>query len=831
MLFIYTSLRPMEKLSLSYRRQLTRTGLACAIGVCMPHLSPSLIAQEPTTQQQSDQPGTDANKAYKLLQTGDTAYEAQDYKTAVNDYAQAFALMPNTPDTEELRVIASVRYATAATEHSRKLAKNGDYDAARILLDKVLQPEISPTHLGALKLRQQIEDPIRYNHALTPEHVKDASEVGQNLRRAEGHLNLGQYDKANTLYQKVLQTDPFNRAARRGMERVSTIKSDYYRSAQDHTRAELLSQVDKEWELYTPPADGTVGAIPLTSGESLAPDVRDRLAGITIPVVDFDSISLSEAVDFIRVQSRLGDAPGPGGEKTGINIILNVGSGANEVTDRINNARINLKLRNVPLAKVLDYVTEQTHTQWRTDGVGILINPLGSVDEILTSQTFSVPPNFLSSASGTQETEGGNIFDNPDDQSGGLLPTKVSITDFLKQNGITFPEGASASYSPATNKLTVRNTSENIDIISQLVDLASNAEPVQVLVRTTIMRVSEEHVKELGFDWAITPLSGSIDTLASVVDGTLLDVADSAILGGGSTGNGSILEGFTEDIGLAPITSGNRSGDEIFPGDPIDSVIAAENTGVRAAANRAPGILKLSYVGAGAQVEVLMRGLDQKTGADIMTSPSTVMRSGERSKIEIIREFIYPTEYEPPEIADRNTLSVEDEEDEDDDIDLIPFGNRITPITPSHPTAFETRSVGVTLEVEPTVGPHKKIVTLSLNPELVEFDGFINYGTPIGGSVPETPSATSDNLILMPVFSKIATPNISLDIQDGHTIVLGGVMTSSKTQAEDKTPILGDIPYAGRLFQTKAERTFNEAIIISVTAEIIDPTGKPWRHR
>ena len=134
----------------------------------------------------------------------------------------------------------------------------------------------------------------------------------------------------------------------------------------------------------------------------------------------------------------------------------------------------------------------------------------------------------------------------------------------------------------------------------------------------------------------------------------------------------------------------------------------------------------------------------------------------------------------------------------------------------------------MTLEVEPTVGPHKRIITLSLNPELVEFDGFINYGTPIGGTLS---GATNDNLILMPVFSKIATPNISLDIQDGHTVVLGGVMTSSKTQVEDKTPILGDIPYAGRLFQTKAERTFNEAIIISVTAEIIDPTGKPWRHR
>ena len=56
-------------------------------------------------------------------------------------------------------------------------------------------------------------------------------------------------------------------------------------------------------------------------------------------------------------------------------------------------------------------------------------------------------------------------------------------------------------------------------------------------------------------------------------------------------------------------------------------------------------------------------------------------------------------------------------------------------------------------------------------------------------------------------------------------------MTSRKTKVEDKTPILGDIPYAGRLFRTEAEETFNEAIIISVTAELIDPTGKPWRDR
>ena len=47
---------------------------------------------------------------------------------------------------------------------------------------------------------------------------------------------------------------------------------------------------------------------------------------------------------------------------------------------------------------------------------------------------------------------------------------------------------------------------------------------------------------------------------------------------------------------------------------------------------------------------MIMRGLAQKKGADIMTAPSVLARSGEKATIEVIREFIYPTEYEPPEL-------------------------------------------------------------------------------------------------------------------------------------------------------------------------------------
>ena len=34
-----------------------------------------------------------------------------------------------------------------------------------------------------------------------------------------------------------------------------------------------------------------------------------------------------------------------------------------------------------------------------------------------------------------------------------------------------------------------------------------------------------------------------------------------------------------------------------------------------------------------------------------------------------------------------------------------------------------------------------------------------------------------------------------------------------------------------RLFRSDAERTFREAVIITVNAELVDPTGTPWRNR
>ena len=777
------------------------------LAFCALSPTPCASAEESVVQKELNRRVENAGKAYDLLATGDTAYQKADYGTAAENYAQAFSLLPGGSLSQELRSAAAERYAKATTEHCRGLAKKGRYDEARDLLDKVLKPEISPAHEGALKLRRQIDDPIRHNPALTQDHVDDVVEVRRLLSQAEGQYQIGQYDPAHLTYQSVLRIDPFNKAARRGMERISVIKSDYYRAARDQARATMLAEVDKNWELYVPAAESGLSTISLDESSLSTTDLRNKLAGIMVDNTDMENLSLQEALDFVRLQSRKGDAPDPSGNQAGINILLNLGDPSSEVAKAIAGNRVNITAQNLPLSKLLDYITEQTRTQWRVDGVSVLVGPIGSLNEGLIFRTFRVPPNFLQSATASSDELNDDPFGSDDGQEG-KLPARASITDFLKQNGISFPDGASASYSAADNTLMVRNSPGNIDLVDQLVSIVTNEEPVMVIIRTAIIRVNEQKVKELGFDWAITPL----------------DLSGGLILGGGSVGSGGPLS----PLGGNPITSGNRSGNSAIVPDALDSFIN-ETAGISSdSTQRAPGILRVSAITNGMVIDVMMRGLNESKAADIMVKPSTITRSGERSKIEIIREFIYPTEYEPPELP-QSVGTTSSGSEGGGSVEIFP-------VTPATPTGFETRDTGITLEVEPVVGPNKKYIELSLRPELVEFEGFVNYGSPIAtlttGGLGSTESIEiTKNNILMPIFKVIRMPNAALTIQDGATVVIGGLITSKKIKVEDKTPILGDIPFAGRLFRSEASQTIREAIIITVNAELVDPTGQPWRNR
>src|SRR5207248_3154690 len=273
-----------------------------------------------------------------------------------------------------------------------------------------------------------------------------------------------------------------------------------------------------------------------------------------------------------------------------------------------------------------------------------------------------------------------------------------------------------------------------------------------------------------------------------------------------------------------PVTAGNRSGDFAISANAIDALLLG--TGAPAVA---PGIFGLAGVMTNPQFQVVIRALNQKKGIGWLSAPRVTTKSGQRAVIEIVREFRYPTQFQPPQIPQTvgNTGS-----------NLTTGSTQSVPITPTTPTAFETRNTGVTLEVEPVVGPDGTTIDLNLVPQVVEFEGFINYGSPIfassssffntltGGIVTSPPSLLTANVINQPIFStrKVTT---SVSVYDGSTVVLGGLMREDVQKTEDRTPILGDIPLVGRLFRTNAEQHIKRNLVIFVTARLVTPSGAP----
>ncbi len=92
--------------------------------------------------------------------------------------------------------------------------------------------------------------------------------------------------------------------------------------------------------------------------------------------------------------------------------------------------------------------------------------------------------------------------------------------------------------------------------------------------------------------------------------------------------------------------------------------------------------------------------------AEIVESATVTARSGQRAKVESIYEYIYPTEYNPPSVPNKVTLKDGAE----------------APVSAASPTAFETRHLGMTLEVDPVLNADNRSFNLNLAPENVQLD-------------------------------------------------------------------------------------------------------------
>lgn len=377
--------------------------------------------------------------------------------------------------------------------------------------------------------------------------------------------------------------------------------------------------------------------------------------------------------------------------------------------------------------------------------------------------------------------------------------------------------------------LIVRNTVKNLELVDSLVDQSLNTAPRMAVIEVKILEVSSKKLEESGFDWLMGGFRhGGLE------------------LGGGTVGNQQGVDFMDNEFPanslldrtkMGPLTAGLRSSTDLIDTRTIDDVLTGA---VNTSTGRSPGVFSLAGVLTDPQFQVVWRGMSQKTGVDLMSRPSIITKSGQPASVEVVRELIYPTEFDPPQIP--TNVGGNNNNNNNNNNNAGGGGTTIVsiPVTPTTPTAFEMRKVGVILNVEPVIAEDGRSVDLTLTPEYNEFDGFVNYGSPIfsvsqrlpifdalGALVQILPSSRLEltpNIISQPIFStkKITT---SVKVYDGATVVLGGLVSDQSIMIDDKVPVLGSMPYMGRLFQSKVEQRRTKNLVMFVSVKVVDPSG------
>jgi pilus assembly protein CpaC len=116
------------------------------------------------------------------------------------------------------------------------------------------------------------------------------------------------------------------------------------------------------------------------------------------------------------------------------------------------------------------------------------------------------------------------------------------------------------------------------------------------------------------------------------------------------------------------------------------------------------------------------------------------------------------------------------------------------------------KEYGVRLNFIPTITPRGSI-RLQVAPEVSSLD-FTNAVELSGAEVPA-----------------ITTRRVKTEVElnDGQSFVIGGLLDNRETETFMKIPFLGDVPVLGKFFQSKLTNHTNTELIVVVTPELVDP--------
>ncbi len=463
-------------------------------------------------------------------------------------------------------------------------------------------------------------------------------------------------------------------------------------------------------------------------------------------------------------------------------------SGLNVVAADTVQGNVTLRLINVPWDQALDLVLQSKQLDKRRSGNVVWIAPQKeiadfeqakedariSLEERAEKLTEYIPVNYASAEDIakllTEESKGNQQGGG----QGGQAGQNSQDRGFLSARG-------SISYDKRTNTLLVIDIPQRVGSIKSLVQELDK--PVdQVVIEARIVIANESVARELGAKFGI---SGSKDNVSYGGDlGTTLSNRES-ITNTSNANNRLYADALKDYLGSGTGLSPNDVAAPRPPGGGWNSNTPnyTANTITRglmsnlpaAMTGTNPGSLALSILNAGYLLDVELSAIQTQGRGEVITNPRIVTSNQKEAVIRQGKEIGYLT--------------------------VTGTGAQLTPTVAFKEALLE-------LKVMPTITNDGRVF-LDMGVKKDELDGWVDMGT--FGQVPQIAKREINTAVL---------------VEDGQTVVIGGVYEFSDYNDITKVPFLGDLPVIGNLFKNKSRSKSKAELLVFVTPKVMRVTQR-----
>ena len=672
----------------------------------------------------------------------------------------------------------------------------------------------------------QEHPPVEPPPPRVPRHKQDdyrklREDFSKRMSVAREYYATGEYREARMHVEAILSKDPYYKPALDLLRKIHLVEYRFSDDERATTREGMIRKVTESWtarntygtEFNSLGIVGVTDTDPNEASKRLTRTtdevrIREKMKNIMLESIEYRQANIVDVINELSDLSRENDTSEGAAEEKGINFMLNIGGdpgateggagggggeddfwgedgGSSDAADGSFGGipPLTIKARYISLQTALDMIMEMSGLKYRINGNIVMIMRKNATTEEMQHRMYSVLPTIqeVQLSLGNQRGAGGGTQDDPWVMTGGEAKRNDDWKTFFGDLGVGWPDGSTVKYMPSIGKLVVRNTPDNLATLEQVLG-ALNVTPFQVEIEVRFVEVSQLDLNSLGLEWILND------------DYEVVENRDDRYLPPASRRRG-VVEAGSFNRGFNYLNKNTRLG--VHDGTSVMDNIAT-----------------FTSILSNPEFSVVLHALSNRSNTDMLSAPKVTARTGTTATIKTVTEYVYPTEYEvkwPEDSGDSNTVILQDGSS----------GSMMLPAV--EPQEFNTREVGVILQVTPSVSSDGTRISLELTPTVVSDPSWKDYGYtyPI-----DYRSGEGFHLTMEQPFFPVRSLATQVDIYNGCTVVMGGMIREERFTEEDKIPILGDIPVIGNLFRYKYEQSDKRNLLIFVTARLVDPAGR-----